>query len=1118
MTADRSFAYRHLGGSLPVEDPTYVVRDADRQLYQALSDREFCYVLNSRQMGKSSLRVRVMQQLQADGIACAVVDLSAMGTESTESAWYKGIAYRIMRNFRAVRSANGSAFDWRSWWNERDFLSPVQQLDELIREVLLTTVENHIVLFIDEIDSVLSLNFSTDDFFGWIRACYNNRADDAAYRRLTFCLLGVATPADLIADKKRTPFNLGQAISLDGFEFHQAQSALQPGLNQAAIPEAATVLQEILAWTGGQPFLTQKLCQLVVHHYPTDDRTTASAAVTAIVQAYILTNWESQDEPEHLRTIRDRCYAHPDRTNRLLGLYQQILEHNGLKSNDSPEQRELRLTGLTVKHQNQLQVFNPIYRHIFDADWVNQALADIRPYAASFNRWMASNGQDATQLLTGVALAAAKAWANGKSLSDQDYTYLAACQAAETEQVEAALAVEAQAKQVLAAANRTANRRIRVGAGVVGLAVALLTSSLVFSAQTVRSARDEASDAQAVAEQARLAAIDSQAIAAAEKQNASLARRAVDDAKRKTQVANKTARLARAAAQSALADANIAQQTAQQAQQVARSARVETTQAIAQRQQAEQQAQQARGNLETANQQIAIAATQRRELTVGTQLERAALALIRTSSRPSTDSLIEAVRLGETLQPFLTDGRSVLRYPAVAPIFALQTLLTQMSHQAVDVGGTDITLDETINVWFSADASRYATLHSYDGFRRVYLQFWNDRGEPTDASVEVESGYGSSGIARPLSFYLISDHSRTKNRESELLAIKCDSQTICVKDFNQNFEHRQLEQVPGTQAAFNPEQKELVTVDENNVLRRWTLFEQGKWIGRQIAELQIPVQTNSLYLTADGRHVWTHQYQQGQKDQILVFDLAGKLIKTHPNPDPGNGPSRYLAFSPSGDMLGKIDLAKLPGQGREQWSLPVESPDAFDSAQFDFVQNQGHIALVKQRQDAQGDGVKGATFQLYNSVGQLVSEHQAQNKSIAVLSQPQGSHIATVECALTETQTQNCIGKVWDAEGKILTSLKVLAGGLRWTPQGKYLATSDNEQLRLTDLEQLKTSTYSTGGHLLSFQPGAMLSDETLYFWIRKGSHAELWRTTERSPIATAFALRHECCRQGRLV
>ena len=312
--------------------------------------------------------------------------------------------------------------------------------------MLLTSVEEKIVIFIDEIDSVLSLDFSTDDFFAWIRSCYNNRADDEDYRRLTFCLLGVATPSDLIADKKRTPFNVGRAIALNGFEFTQAQSALQPGLTQASIANPDAVLREILTWTGGQPFLTQKLCQLVVSHWPAAvDESSIAAAVEDIVRSHILTNWESKDEPEHLRTIRDRFYAHPERTNRLLGLYQQILSKNGLDSNDSPEQRELRLTGLIVKRQNQLQVFNPIYHRIFDSAWVSQALADIRPYAQSFNQWRASEGQDNTHLLTGLSLAAAKAWANGKSLSDQDYTYLAACQEAETAQAEEALAVEAQA-------------------------------------------------------------------------------------------------------------------------------------------------------------------------------------------------------------------------------------------------------------------------------------------------------------------------------------------------------------------------------------------------------------------------------------------------------------------------------------------------------------------------------------------------------------------------------------------------------------------------------------------------------------------------------------------------
>lgn len=420
INKDREYTYQ-VGASLKFNHPTYCKREADTRLLEALRAGKYCHVFNSRQMGKSSLRVRAMQQLRNEGYVCAALDMTALGhADVNPEQWYLSAIAELARVF----SIPTNTFNQVQWKQEQEDLAPIQKFRTFIQDILLEHSDRNIIIFLDEIDSVLGLDFA-GDFFALIRLFYDRRSEEPNYERLTFCLLGVATPSDLIRDKERTPYNIGEAIELNGFTEDEV-GPLESGLSRY-VDRPHVIMRGILHWTGGQPFLTQKVCQLIARFSKS-----RHPNIRSLIYSHIIENWESKDNPEHLRTIRDRLLRNERRAVRLLSLYKRIFvageKITGIS--DSTERAELRLSGLVVKRGQILEVYNPIYRAVFDVAWADVEMEKLRPYAEKYNQWQqAQKLKDYRNfghkyLLYGEEFREAWEWKGNKSLGPDDYEFL----------------------------------------------------------------------------------------------------------------------------------------------------------------------------------------------------------------------------------------------------------------------------------------------------------------------------------------------------------------------------------------------------------------------------------------------------------------------------------------------------------------------------------------------------------------------------------------------------------------------------------------------------------------------------------------------------------------------
>jgi WD40 repeat protein len=502
-TLDDSLIHRtfQAGGGLR-EGTFYARRRADDDLLRGMLAGEFCNGLAPRQIGKTSLALRTSARLERRGFRCAMIDLNALGAQTVDvDGWYYGLCYEIQHQLGL-----GMARELDDYWDAQERLGSVHRWVRFLIDRVLVAAGGRVALFLDEIDAVLSLPFSRDDFFAAVRSLHDRADLRGQGQTLVFCLLGVAVARDLVASESRTPFNIGRTIRIDDLS-RPEMNVFRPGLEVlGSTPDAW--LDEVWGWTHGNPYMSQRMLVALVDQRsdfaPRGAEPGWEPGPTVEQLVHRLFVHHGRTTEANLADAEKRIDREPDagRRTQMLQTYRRLLMGERVESvpGDAVQLR-LRLTGLVAERVDEegarLAVRNRVFGTVFGLDWV-RAKETARLLTDRMVQWKVA-GKPPDLLLTGTDLAESRTWAEGDPdrVSPDEWTFLNLCQGAELE----------RERSLRQGERLRAQRRLLVLALIAAVVLAGAFVMALVNAQRARTALVRLEEMQGTEEQARDAAL-----------------------------------------------------------------------------------------------------------------------------------------------------------------------------------------------------------------------------------------------------------------------------------------------------------------------------------------------------------------------------------------------------------------------------------------------------------------------------------------------------------------------------------------------------------------------------------------------------------------------------------
>lgn len=357
--------FYQVGGCLPNDTPSYVYREADDELIKNIKNNKFCYILSPRQVGKSSLRIRAANQLNKEGYLCISVDLTSLGSRNIKSEqWYYSFMYSICRGLNKTGLL-------RDWWkaNHKNDLNEVLYL--FLKDFALSHTDKNVVIFIDEIDSLVRVEESGDSdihFFSVLRRCYQHKKSTGPLSRLNFVVLGVALPLQLAGQQDLPLFEKGMQIKLHDFELKNSKN-LARGFEHLDC-DKEELLEAIFDQTDGQPILTQKLCRSIA----INERVIIDIKNLVKVHCgFLFINAKNLEFDNNLQNIENRIFNNKAYKYKMLDIYKKLYEGTNIKYKaDDITQQYIILSGLVKVKKGELVISNNIYKEKFNEVWLNR--------------------------------------------------------------------------------------------------------------------------------------------------------------------------------------------------------------------------------------------------------------------------------------------------------------------------------------------------------------------------------------------------------------------------------------------------------------------------------------------------------------------------------------------------------------------------------------------------------------------------------------------------------------------------------------------------------------------------------------------------------------------------